>query len=214
MYTGGGGVLWGCVTQVCSLYTPHCSSLPATMEPGQVYLPPGHRTSFTWPHTQKLAWAGLGFSFSLSSTLNWAVMSLQHLSISLVTSSQCGTVNLCVNKNYCHVYIRIRDKSFLLPLLCKHKIIISSILSTAASERNSGNSSRLIQLLPVSLSVCLSELMKCHCDNSGWWWWPRGGTSILFISQKFSFEITISHVRKENNKDDCWLSRGRILKEK
>ena len=152
MYTGGGGVLWGCVTQVCSLYTPHCSSLPATMEPGQVYLPPGHRTSFTWPHTQTLGWAGLGFSFPLLDI----ELSCHVLATSLnITSSQCGTVNLCVNKNYCHVYIRIRDKSFLLPLLCKHKIIISSILSTAASERNSGNSSPLIQLLSVSLSVCL-----------------------------------------------------------
>ena len=59
-----------------------------------------------------------------------------------------------------------------------------------------------------SLLATVSSLMKCHCDDSRWWRWPRGGTSILFISQKFSFEITISHVRKENNKDDCWLSRG------
>ena len=135
----------GCAVQSRPVYTALLLTAPQTgTRPGQPL--PATAPPATRPQDQfYLAGAGLGGAsqhfyqprehgagFSLLDIeLDRRVLATVHPpSFPHNITCHYGTVNLDVNKNFCDVYIRIRDKSFFPPLLCKHvyKIIISSIL--------------------------------------------------------------------------------------
>ena len=204
--------------------TCHCSSPPSSRPQDQFYLDwlwdaamavtgparagPGERRQFS-----PLTGLGLGGPFFLFSSRHHVLQSgvsghsiSMELLISMLTRTSAmftleSEISLSSFLSYANMFIRSSsNQSSLRTEFC-------------IRPRNSGNSSKLIHsnsypIAPVSTllpQTLWNVIVTTHADGDGL---VEGQVGILFISQKFSFEITISHVRKENNKDDCWLSRG------